>query len=418
MELARFRRQQHLSAQHYLDKATHDTAISESVKLIAKQFRVPMVRVNILDADRQVTIAAFGAPLTAILRANSLCTHVVSDGHIKTLADIHPIPAGAAHIKAYVGVPLTGREGLVIGTLCLLDTVPRKFNAEDLENLQAAAAVIQDQLELIRRLTGVNNATTTEAIDLMIAIEERQIVPYYQPIVDLHTGKTVGIEALARWEHPQFGLLASDAFIPMAEDSDIIIDLDLAILGQAAAELGRWRTEQPTLRLNVNLSARHFDDPECVRRLEDTVTRAGVPPTAITFELTESAAMAVDPAAREFLSRLRQAGFTVVLDDFGTGFASIDQMLRLPIDGVKINRTLTAALHTHLGETIVRHLVSLANDLSLTTVIEGIETLEQNIRARDAGATCGQGYLWASALTAGDLTAHLTGAGSMAGLLQ
>ena len=407
MELVRFRRQQHLSAQHNLDKPTQDTSIDSAVQLIAQRFRVPMVQVNILDADHQVTIAAVGAPLNAILRADSLCTHVVSDGRVKSLADINPIPIGAAHIKAYLGVPLSGREGLVIGTLCLLDTVSRRFSPQDLQDLRSAAGVIQDQLELIRRLTPVNHANLTEAAALITAIDQGQIIPHYQPIVDLHTGQIRAVEALARWQHPARGLLPPDAFIPVAEDSEIIIDLDLAVLKQAATQLGRWRIRHPALWMNVNLSARHFDHPDCLQRLEHTVENAGVDPAAITFELTETAAMAAYPQDRDFLIGLRDLGFRVVLDDFGTGFASVEQVLRLPIDGIKINRTLTAAMHTHLGDTIVRHLIAMATDLHLTTVVEGIETPEQLSHALNCGAHYGQGHIWAPALTACDLTSHL-----------
>ena len=366
-----------------------------------------MVQVNVLDADHQITVAAVGTPLDRIPRANSLCTHVVSGGQMKTLDGISAIPATAAHIKAYVGVPLTGREGLVIGTLCLLDTVPRHFSPDALEDLNAAAAVIQDELELIRRLDQVNFASTAEAATLINAVHQDQVIPYYQTIIDLHTGEIQAVEALARWHHPEEGLLTPDVFVPLAEDSEIIIDLDLAILRHASHQLRQWQPHHPDLRLNVNLSARHFDHPDCISRLQSTVVEAGIEPGSVSFELTETAALPVHPHDRNFLRDLRETGFRVLLDDFGTGFASIDQVLRLPIDGIKLSRSLSAAMNTSTGNTVVRHLIALSHDLQLTAVIEGIENREGASWARGVRADAGQGYLWTRPLAADEMTTHM-----------
>src|SRR3982751_2520680 len=122
MELSKFRLQQHLSAQPYLGRACADTSIATTVTLIAAHFSAPMVQVNVLTARDQVTIAAVGGPVGVKPRAQTLCTHVVDDGRVKFLSDIPDLPAHAAHIRAYLGVPLTGREGLVVGALCILDT--------------------------------------------------------------------------------------------------------------------------------------------------------------------------------------------------------------------------------------------------------------------------------------------------------
>ena len=408
MERTRIR-QQHLSAQHYLGGTTIQSALVNAVRLIARHFDVPMVQVNVLDADQQMTIAAVGTPLGTRARADSLCDHVLRRGRITTLAQIDERPASAAHVNAYIGVPLTGREGLVVGTLCLLDTVPRQFGEELLSDLHDAAAVVQSQLELMRRLRSAARASAVEAAEILAAVEIGQIVPFYQPIVDLETGSVRAVEALARWIHPDRGLVAPDQFIPLAEDSEIIIDLDLSVLRQSAVQVSRWRTRHPALRLNVNLSARHVDHPDCLRRLRETVESAGLEPKAVTFELTETAAVSAPPTDRDFLLSLRNSGFQVVLDDFGSGFASIDQVLRLPIDGIKLNRSLTAAMGTRLGDAVIRHLVALATDLELDTVVEGIETDEQRRRARQFGARLGQGHVWAAALPATDMTAHLGG---------
>ena len=407
MNLATRRRQQHLSAQHYLGLPMGGSALQRTVALIAGTFRVPVVQVNVLDAEKQVTVAAFGAGRDTIDRSESLCQHVVTRGRLTTLADINPVPAGATSVRTFVGAPLVGREGLVIGSLCLVDYVEHQFTATHLADLKAAATIVQDQLDLLRRLAPHRRNSAVTAGGLTTAVDQGQIVPHFQPIVDLRTDRISGVEALARWHHPDHGLIAPDQFIPLAEDSDIIVDLDLSVLRQAATQLTRWRTRFPRLRLNANLSARHFEHPGWVDRLSATVAETGCETSAITLELTETVALAADPDQRKALNVLRQAGFQVVLDDFGSGFSSVLQIVHLPIDGLKIDRTLTAAMQTRPGEAVVRHLIALATELELTTTVEGIETSADILRARRAGADLGQGHIWAPALSAADLTTLL-----------
>ncbi len=409
MNVTKHRRQQHLSAQHYVGHPPADTSIDSSVRLVGRHFSIPMVQVNVLTDTEQVTIAAVGGPVGTRPRAGTLCTHVVREGRPRALADVQPLPSNLAHIKAYLGVPLTGREGLVIGALCVLDTVARDFGPDDVRDLQAAAAVVQDQLELMRRLGAVTHGSTTEAAELACAIRDGDIVPFFQPIVDMSTGDVTAVEALARWRHPVRGLVAPDEFIPLAEDSDIIIDLDLSILRQAAIQLGRWRTRRPALRLSVNLSTRHFDQPDFTRRLQQTMESAGADPAMVTLELTETAALTPRAAERHFLPALRRLGFRIVLDDFGSGFASIDQILRLPIDGIKLNGAVTASMGSRSGDAVVCHLNALAADLNLSTVMEGIESPHQIQQARRDGGTLGQGWVWAPAMSASDMTTYLHG---------
>lgn len=308
MELSKFRLQQHLSAQHYVGRGSANTSIATTVELIAEHFSAPMVQVNVVTAEDQVTIAAIGGPLGVRPRVDSFCTNVVSEGRVTFLSDIPVIPARLEHIKAYLGVPLTGREGLVIGALCLLDTTPRDFPPGEVEKLQRMAEVVQDQLELMRRLGAVPYGPTGKAAELNNAVQDGQIVPFYQPIVDLATGDIRAVEALARWQHPTRGLLAPEEFIPLAEDSDIIIDLDLSVLRQAAIQLGRWQSRHPKLRLSVNLSARHFDHAECVRRLVHSVEVAGNDPASVTLELTETARLASNPGDQGLPACIAQAG--------------------------------------------------------------------------------------------------------------
>ncbi len=399
--------QQHLSAKHYIGHRTTGTALQQSVELVADHFGFPMVMVNLLDAELQHTVAAVGMPLGSRPRAQTLCHQVVRDARPAMLRDLDVIPTGAAHIRSYVGVPIVGREGIAIGSLCILDTVPREFGLWQLQQLQSAAAVVRDQLELLRRVASGPTGSGGDAVSLATAIEDGQVVPFYQPVVDLASGRVHSVEALARWQHPVRGLIQPSGFVPLAEDSDIVIDLDLAILRQAAHDLRRWQRSTPELRLNVNLSARHFDNPECVTALTDTVRDAGVSPESIDLEVTETAALAARPDGRELLEELRTRGFRIVLDDFGVGFSSMEQVMNLPIDGIKLDRSVTAALGTLVGDAVLRALLGLADDLGFESVIEGVETSEQASRARRSGCLLGQGFFFAPPLAADDFREHL-----------
>ena len=398
---------QHASARHYLRKPSEDTALQTAVTLIGEHFDFPMVQLNIVDQQQQHTIVAVGTGLDSLPRNESLCHQVVRDGVPKRITDLDPIPPTAGRFRAYIGVPITGREGVVVGALCLLDTVPREFGEHQMRQLVLAAAVVTDQLELLRRLqpTAAGNA---EATRLIAAIDADEIIPHYQPIIDMNTGRIVGIEALARWRHPDLGWLPPSAFVPVAEDTDIIIDLDLAVLEQAVIDLTMFHGLQPGLWLSVNLSARHFQHRDCIPRLIGVVADAGVDPRWVSIEVTETAAFAGYGQDRDFLQDLRRAGFRIMLDDFGTGFSSLDHLLRLPIDGIKLDRSLTAALGAPAGIAISRALLTLASELGLNTVVEGVETAEQADAAHALGARFGQGHLWARALPADQLAEHLS----------
>lgn len=218
--------------------------------------------------------------------------------------------------------------------------------------------------------------------------------------IDLRTGEVSALEALARWRHPRRGVLAPAEFIPLAEDTEIIIDLDLAVLRQAVVDFTRWHRQHRSLRLHVNLSSRHFDHPDCVERITAAVTDAGVSPAAVNLEVTETAALAAHPHDRSFLAELREEGFQIVLDDFGTGYSMLKHVLRLPIDGVKFGGAVAKALGTRPGDALVRALVSLAADLDLHTIIEGVRTPEHAAHVQALGCTHAQGYLWAPPLPA------------------
>lgn len=396
-----------MSAIHYLNLATTDSALRQSVTLAAERFGFPVGVVNVLDAGTRHTIASVGAPLGSVPRSSTLCDEVVRGGRPVVHGDVTVPPASAPRARAYVAVPLTGREGLVIGTLCLLDTRPRSFSAEQMVQLVAIAAVVQDQLEMLRCRGPRPPGSVADAAELAAAVDTGQVVPFYQPVVDLATGQVSAVEALARWRHPVRGVVAPADFIPLAEDTEIVIDLDLAVLRHAVVDFARWQPQHPSLQLNVNLSGRHFDHPDCVERITAAITTSGVAPGAVNLEVTETTAMAAHSEDRGFLAELRERGFQILLDDFGTGFSSVKQMLRLPVDGIKLDQAVTAAVGTRVGDAVVRALVGLAADLDLSTVIEGVETPAQAARVQELGCTQAQGYLWTPPVPAAEIAGLL-----------
>lgn len=384
---------QHISAGHYLTSATPDPALDHSVRLTARHFGFPMAFLNVLDRSHQYTIAAYGADRGVTPRSESLCDRVVRS-NVPWVAQDLEHDSGGTVIRTYVGVPLTGREGLPIATLCLVDDRPREFTPTDLDELLRAALVVQDQLELRRWQRADHDTTPAQSVAIIRAIENDEIVPWYQPIVHLATGTVRGVEALARWRRPEGPTELPSGFLPAAESSDVIIDVDLAILAQAARAVAARADPCPTFGLNVNLSVRHFGDLAGVDRLTAQVLEAGLDPRRVNFEITETTALAVTAADRAFLGELHSRGFRIILDDFGTGFSAIGHVLHLPIDGIKIDRAVTQTLETRAGRAVLRALVQLAADLDLDTCIEGVETERQAELALDLGCRTGQGYLW------------------------
>ncbi len=398
------------SARHYLTGATASTRLQTTITLAARTLGFPVAMVNILDEDTQHTISWLGTDDTeSTPREVALCDTVVRSGEPLVVHDARTDPRFASFplvtdrdVGTYVGVPLTGRESLVVGALCVIDPRPRAVDAEQVSRLVEFGHIVEDQLDLMRRLNEQRRIGAVVTDELAAAIEHREIVPWYQPIVDLATNQVLGYEALARWQHSPGEVSDPSRFIPLAEDSDLIIDLDLTVIRQAALDMARWRTINPTLRLSVNLSGRHFDHRDFLAPVRAAVADAGLPPEAVNLELTETTHLA-HASSTGVVRQLRDAGFDVWLDDFGTGWSSLEYLLRMPVTGVKIDRALTVALGSRIGNALTISVTGLASELSLQTTIEGIETAEHADIARELGCNHGQGYFWSPPVPSADL---------------
>ena len=235
--------------------------------------------------------------------------------------------------------------------------------------------------------------------------ERGELRAFYQPLVEL-TGGIVGAEALLRWEHPAWGWLRPGEFIPIAEESDLILPVGEWILREACRQAADWGNGRPgagPLSLSVNLSARQLSDPELPRLVERVVSDTGVDPARIALEITETALMADGDVPIRRLQELKDLGLQIVLDDFGTGYSSLTYLSRLPIDMLKLDRSFVARLGTEDGQAtaaIISAVVGMSQALGLSVVAEGVETAEQVERLADLGCEVAQGFHFARPMAA------------------
>ncbi|HUR51565.1 MAG TPA: bifunctional diguanylate cyclase/phosphodiesterase [Mycobacteriales bacterium] len=232
---------------------------------------------------------------------------------------------------------------------------------------------------------------------LVLALERDEIVPWFQPIVDMEDGRLMGFEALARWTRPGREVEAPGEWIGLAEQTGLVVPIDFAVLEGALRELARWRSLAPDaqrLHLAVNTSGRTLQEPGTAARVLALLARTGVPSECLVLEVTEGVLLE-DEAVGRRLQHLRAEGVRIALDDFGTGWSSLAYLSRFPVDVLKLDRSFTAVLHRGRGgEAVPAAVVQLARALDLQVVAEGIETGEQAERIRALGAQLGQGFLF------------------------
>jgi len=252
------------------------------------------------------------------------------------------------------------------------------------------------------------NARVIERLEmetlLRRALEKQEFQVHYQPIVNLNTGRIAEVEALARWVHPERGLIAPEQFVPLAEENGLIVPLGKWVLEQACVQAAEWQKQFPflgeTFTVGVNLSARQFQEADLVEQITDALTASGLSPACLKVEITETMMMNAD-ATVGMLRRLRALGIRVAVDDFGTGYSSMSYLSSLPIDTLKIDKSFVARLGQNAEqEAIVRAVVSLGKALHLSVTGEGIETEEHRTRLRALGCDLGQGYLFSRPLAA------------------
>jgi EAL domain-containing protein (putative c-di-GMP-specific phosphodiesterase class I) len=233
-------------------------------------------------------------------------------------------------------------------------------------------------------------------LNLRKAIEHEELQVYYQPIVALDTGSIRGFEALMRWQHPQLGLISPAEFIPIAEETKMILPIGYPVLRQACRQMQAWQerfgARAPSM-ISVNLSSKQVAQPDLVEQIDNILRQTGLPARCLKLEITESACMENFEAAIAMLSHLKSTGIWLGIDDFGTGYSSLSYLHRLTLDTLKIDRSFISRIGTHGKDSeIVETIVSLAHHLKLDVIAEGVETAEQLARLQALGCEYGQGY--------------------------
>ena len=236
------------------------------------------------------------------------------------------------------------------------------------------------------------------------ALERGEFIVYYQPKVDMHSRRIIGVEALVRWQPPEHGMLPPMRFIPLIEQTALVGPLTLHVIEQALRQLVAWRRSGIELELSVNLSARNLIDAELPGRIASLLEQHGIPAERLTVEVTESAAVIDRGRAVAGLEALRASGVGVSIDDFGTGNASIEYLATLPASEIKIDRSfITDILEDRRSEAIVRSTIELARNLELTVVAEGIESEAVMDHLATLGCEVGQGFFISRPLPADEL---------------
>jgi EAL domain-containing protein (putative c-di-GMP-specific phosphodiesterase class I) len=398
-------------------------------RLAAEYFRADSAGIGFGDKSRVWIKSHWGPHVREIPRKNSLFDLVLAANgpvvasatskHLQT-EDLSPVlkMLGAGF---FASAPVRSFDGRILGTLSIFSDQPRHgLDADELRTLESLAEMISSQLELrrLRRYLSANGlprqhdecgANVWPTInDLHRALDDQQFVLYYQPEIELTTRKIVGLEALIRWKHPERGLISPMDFIPLAEESALILPIGDWVIRQACQQIQSWCREDArhsSLRVGVNLSARQFSRDGLADHVKALLLQFGIKSRQLGLEMTESSLIPNLRIALEVLSSLRALGVSLLLDDFGTGYSSLNHLHSFPFDVLKIDRSFVDRMTE--GDQplqIVRTIIELARVLGLDVVAEGIETAEQYRLLRQLGCRFGQGYLFARPMTAEAVT--------------
>ena len=389
--LARAAREGELAAVLFLD-LDHFKKINDSLGHEAGDALLVTVARRLEALTRDVdTIARLGGDEFIVVLAGDLSPDSVSAVAVRiveTLGAPYQLGAKVAHSGTSVGVAMFPADGADASTLLRhADMAMYAAKANGRANFQFFSA-------------SMNSATHERLLlenRLWLALEQREFELYLQPQIALADGAVLGAEVLLRWHHPQLGLVEPDRFIPIAEESGLILPLGEWVLEQALQILARWRAaDLGHLRLGVNLSARQCHGDALLTLLDRLLANSAVAPRLLELEITETAAMQDPERTRSLLRQLRERGCEVAIDDFGTGYSSLSYLKLFALDRIKIDRSFVKDIETDPNDAvIVAAIIALAHSLGLEVVAEGVETTAQRDFLQAKGCAVAQGYLFA-----------------------
>ena len=386
-----------------------DPSLDAITAAVAHALDVPVALVTLLDDDRQCFVSRVGLEAREMPRELSFCAYAVAEGKPLLVPDAtldprfvdHPLVVSDPGIRFYVGAPLVGRDGLPLGTLCVVDGRPRPDAERALAVLDPLARTVTELLELRRRdqLAGMAGPDLlTESRRLRRAIDDDELVVAYQPVFGVGDLRLAGVEALVRWRDPEVGLRPPADFLPVAESSGLVVALGRTVLRQACRQTQLWRTTVPAaaaMGVAVNVSGRQLLAADLVASVDDALAESGLPADALTLELTETALAERDPRVHRALAELRERGIKLALDDFGTGYSNLSYLQRFAPDTVKLDRFFVQTLgRSERGDVIAAAMVDVARRLRCQVVAEGVETPDQAAAVERLGCTHVQGFLY------------------------
>ena len=410
-----------------------ETSFDAITRLAAEYFKADTVLLGFADESRVWIKSYWGEPVRELPRKHSIFERVLAEDGPVVVSNINDdpvyqerrVPLRRLEALSFASAPVRTSDGKILGVLTIFSCEPRRPMAvTELRMLESLADIAAGQLEL-RRLRKVLNGNRlhqerpVEAVtgiwprksDLRQALEKKQFVLYYQPEVELTTRRIIGLEALIRWQHPDRGLIPPMDFIPIAEETGLILPIGDWGLSEACHQIREWRAEDPEHagpRVCVNLSARQFSRQGLADHVEVLLRRSGISSQQLGLEMTESSLIPDPGTAMEVLGSLRRLGVSLLLDDFGTGYSSLNHLHSLPFDVLKIDRSFVTRMTE--GEQplqIVRTIVELARVMGMDVVAEGIETCEQFALLRQLGCRFGQGFLFSRPVPAATVSAML-----------
>jgi diguanylate cyclase (GGDEF)-like protein len=340
-------------------------------------------------ALRDETVARFGGDEFVVLAEglSSTQAHAMARRMLAVLEEPFDLDGRTVHVTASLGIASS--------EVCALD-----------ELLQAADAAMYvakrrggGETQMFDAALAAQSRTRFELnAELRSALSAEELELWYQPIVEIRSGRLLGIEALARWDHPTRGVVSPDLFVSVAEQGGFVRNLDRWALRRAAADLAELRAGghvAPDVYVSVNVSALHLDRGDLWAAVSEAVSSAGLPHSCLSLEVTETAVLADPESASAVLRRIADAGFGVALDDFGTGYSSLSYLRSLPVTTVKIDRSFVVdAAQCAVDRTICASVVALCRDLGIQAIAEGVETQSQHDMLEELGCPAGQGYRW------------------------
>ena len=348
------------------------------------------------------TVARFGGDEFVVLTEGltSVQAHALARRMLAVLDEPFDIDGRPVHVTASVGIASSAMcptEELLQAADAAMYVAKRRGDGETQMFDGSLAAEARTRFDL--------------NVELRVALSDEQLELWYQPIVEIATGRLLGIEALTRWNHPTRGFVSPDLFVSIAEQGGFVRNLDRWVLRRAAADLSALRGEghvAPDVYVSVNISALHLTRGDLWTAVSEAVWLADLPPSCLVLEVTETAVMADPENASAVLGRLADDGFGIALDDFGTGYSSLAYLRRLPVSRVKIDRSFVVdAADGPRDRTICASVVTLCHDLGIQAIAEGVETNAQHAMLQELGCPAGQGYLWGKPMNKEALLAWL-----------